>query len=85
MRAFNKDPGKESLKEGGQRETGVFTGGRVPYVTEYGIKKRSLQVKAHISKKHIWAAKEKKEKKKVKIDSMKLITNRIVVKLLHSF
>lgn len=43
---------------------GVFKGGRVPYVTEYVIKKCSLQVKAHISKKHIWAAKEKKGKKK---------------------
>lgn len=29
--------------------------------------------------------KEGKKKKKVKIDSMKLITNRMVVKLLHSF
>jgi len=42
---------------------GVFKGGRVSYVTEYIMKKCSLQVKAHISKKHIWAAKEKKNKK----------------------
>ena len=42
---------------------GVFKGGRMPHVTEYVIKKCSLQVKAHISKKYIWTAKEKKEKK----------------------
>lgn len=42
---------------------GVFKGWRVSYVTEYIIKKCSLQVKARISKKRVWAAKEKKRKK----------------------
>lgn len=42
---------------------GVFKGGRVSYVTEYIIKKCSLQVKAHISK-SVWAAKEKKKERK---------------------